>query len=909
MMREVITHTGIWSTSDPEVSTTIPDSKINSSYDQPYLEQVNLPDDVVRNSAFMANKAANIAYMRGNYCVTLRVQGTPFLQGVLWLWNKPNAQRTSTLRRSLTEHLRSITSFEGVRLNMQSVDRVVSLNVPFTSEFQVFNPRDVNTLNEIRVSVLSGLTGQKDMEKASYALTAKLTEVHFYGHAPSTTSQLPEVEGDDGSASERGIVSSVADTVASISSSVAGMGVPVLSSIAKPVSWVSKVVGNVASMFGFSKDRDMTKVTAFENLPAKGFTHGIGFDYGVPLSLFPDNAIDPTIAVPTDEDEMSIEYIARRPYMLDRYKIQGGDTPSPTGTIIMDLPISPTNFATYGKVMNEYRTIFGAPINLTAALAAWWRGILKLRLTFAKTQYHQCRLLVQYLPYSSGVQPLENVLSEIIDISKIGEEGVEISFPTIFRNKWLRTYDPAMQGFTEGCAAGRIVVSVLNELISAETVADHITMMPWITWENFELAEPGSLAKVAIGFKYPQDADDAEQAQFFKVPISQTYQFDRDTFMGPATIRGYTKWSLVGQESQGTFILFDDDGPHWVKLPQGTYRREIEIDGGENDLTLVTNYPFLQAPAGPEFFTSVVSNGDVVTSKEEFTAAFVESAGVSDTFNAFLVQGDISYPLMSYVKDMKSWSTSAFLIPKGKWQVRVSDPKVSIRIVSDHVLDVAPRVHPRFRCIFDEEDVSQASFHSIPLNPEVEGADFVEGDSSTLLTTMGEQFRSLRLLSRRATLMDNVSGVEVSLPGITLSTDTTLRQSVLNIISYMYRYTKGGISYKLIPRNVQGGLFVTTMSNDSVDKAKGAYVFDNNRAMHFIDTRINPIAQITLPFYSPAENLVIDTNSFPFLSNLSISSVDRSDNEFTVLVAAADDHSFSQLAGAPPFTFGPRITS
>jgi len=908
MMREIIVHKGIWSTSDPEISTTIPDSKINVQFDQPILAQVNLPDDIVRNSPFMANKAANIAYMRGNYCVTLRVQGTPFLQGVLWMWNKPNAKRTSVLRRSLTEHLRSITSFEGASLNMQSEDRVISINVPFTSEFQVFNPRDENILNEIRVSVLSALTGQKDMEKASYALTAKLTEIHFYGHAPSTTTTLPEVEGDDGTASERGIVSSVADTVASISSTVAGMGVPVLSSIAKPVSWVSKVVGNVASMFGFSKDRDMTKVTAYENIPAKGFTHGIGFDYGVPLSLFPDNAIDPTVAVPTDEDEMSIEYLARRSYMLDRYKIQGGDIPSPSGTIIMDLPISPTNFATYGKVMNEYRTLFGAPINLAAALATWWRGILKLRLTFAKTQYHQCRLLVQYLPYSAGVQPLENVLSEIIDISKIDEKGVEISFPTIFRNKWLRTYDPAMQGYTEGCAAGRIVISILNELISADTVADHITMMPWITWENFELAEPGSLAKAAIGFQYPRDAQEVEQAQFFKVPISQTYQFDQDTYMGPATIKGYKRWTLIGQESQGSFNIFDEGGPHWVKIPQGTYQREIELIGSDSDLTLVTNHRYQPGAIGPEFFTTILGDGDTVKSTGEFTACFVEVAGwKGKTFNAVLKKGDIQYPLMSYVEDMLQWSNAGFLISKGEWQVRITDPKISVRLVSDHKLDVHPHNKPPLGFLSDAEDVPFTPW--LPLLPEVEGAEFREGDSSSLLTTMGEQFRSLRLLSRRATLMDNVSGVEVSLPGITLGTDTTLRQSVLNIISYMYRYTKGGISYKLIPRNVQSGLFITTLSKDAVDKAEGAYVFDNNRAMHFIDTRFNPIAQITLPFYSPAENLVIDTNSFPFLSNLSISSVDRKKNDYTVLVAAADDHSFSQLAGAPPFTFGPQISS
>nr|6IIC_D Chain D, VP4 of Mud crab dicistrovirus [Mud crab virus] len=57
--------------------------------------------------------------------------------------------------------------------------------------------------------------------------------------------------GDDATASQRGIVTQVADTVSSISNVVDGLGVPLLSSISKPIGWVSNVVSNVASIFGF----------------------------------------------------------------------------------------------------------------------------------------------------------------------------------------------------------------------------------------------------------------------------------------------------------------------------------------------------------------------------------------------------------------------------------------------------------------------------------------------------------------------------------------------------------------------------------------------------------------------------------------------------------------------------------
>jgi hypothetical protein len=169
---------------------------------------------------------------------------------------------------------------------------------------------------------------------------------------------------------------------------------------------------------------------------------------------------------------------------------------------------------------------------------------------------------------------------------------------------------------------------------------------------------------------------------------------------------------------------------------------------------------------------------------------------------------------------------------------------------------------------------------------------------------MGEQFVSLRMLTRRSSPVDILRGNLVTLPGISFGTDNSLRQSLVNIISYMYRFTHGSVSYKIIPK-IKGDLFITTTSPDSVETSANAYQFDTNRAMHYINTSLNPMAQISLPYYSPAENLVIDSKSFPQLSDLSISNLERTENEYLVLASAGDDHTFSQLAGCPAFTFGP----
>jgi len=390
LSRDILLANGEWTTDDAEISETLTLAQLQLEYNQPSLETISLPDDIVRGSTFIASKLANIAYMRCDYEITVRMQATPFLQGVVWLWNKMNAEQTSVIRRTLTEHLRSITSFPGNELNLQSESRAISLSVPYTSEFEVFNPRNQNNLNSIRLSVLSKLAGPETNVKVSYSIFGRLKNIKLYGHAPSVPSaNYPQTEaGTDEESSAKGIVSQVADTVGSVANVVDGLGVPILSTIAKPVTWVSNVVGNVASMFGFSKDRDLTKVTTYENLPAKGFTHGIGIDNSVPLSLFPNNAINPTLALPENLDEMSIEYLAQRPYVLKRYNIKGGDTPSPAKTVVADIPISPVNYSLYGAILSNYRTIFGAPISLATALSNWWRGQIKMNIRFAKTQFH-----------------------------------------------------------------------------------------------------------------------------------------------------------------------------------------------------------------------------------------------------------------------------------------------------------------------------------------------------------------------------------------------------------------------------------------------------------------------------------------------------------------------------------------
>jgi hypothetical protein len=134
----------------------------------------------------------------------------------------------------------------------------------------------------------------------------------------------------------------------------------------------------------------------------------------------------------------------------------------------------------------------------------WWRGQAHHTFKFAKTQYHQGRLLVQYLPYGSGVQPIEDVLTKIIDISEIDDKGIDIHFPSVFPYKWCQVRDWGEIGYySRNSNPGVIVVSVLNPLIAAPTVADSVTLYAWQRWEQFEVAEPGSNMRIPSKAELP----------------------------------------------------------------------------------------------------------------------------------------------------------------------------------------------------------------------------------------------------------------------------------------------------------------------------------------------------------------------------------------------------------------------
>lgn len=185
---------------------------------------------------------------------------------------------------------------------------------------------------------------------------------------------------------------------------------------------------------------------------------------------------------------------------------------------------------------------------------------------------------------------------------------------------------------------------------------------------------------------------------------------------------------------------------------------------------------------------------------------------------------------------------------------------------------------------------------STPKVIQLDCQDYQEGDESSMVTTIGEVIPSLRLLTRRFTLESIHEGPFV-LSNISLGTPTTLRQSLLSIISWLYRFTAGSIRHKVISGDAKILLAIT---GDTFQYAQGKIPLDVSSATHIQDMRLNPILELSQPFYSPAENLAISSRTFD-LSKTAIGTINGANFNSQVLQAAGDDHTFTFMVGCPAF--------
>lgn len=830
------------------------------------VEALEFPQAILSASDVITDKLRNFQFFRANLEVTLKLNSTPFQSGILAIVYEPYYNRLQNFWKYGNKFLASITSYPHEILNLE-VSNSVTLSIPYASEYEYFDisRSDTGGFGTITVYALtpfSAATGDNGVE--GY-VTARFCDMEYYTPTSNTISttllseRQKQIElirrspvthqGEQENAAEPGPVTKIAGVIDTVASQLGD--VPVIGKFAAPVSWISRGVGKIASIFGWSKPHNLSTTQNVVRTPANGFTHLEGMCDNVMLAAIPDNSIDSSTCIPSIRDEMAINEVCSRSNAIDRFS---WSTEDDVGQILFVQSVAPFNPKQMAMDLSQTSTVAGeyslGAFSYASSFARFWRGALEYTLSLSKTTYHAGRLLVQYYPRSFPTTPSEiadisEVYSLVIDITRKDESSPitnysitvpyasDLPWSSFMTTKQVDAELPLYLGeMSRACVNGYLVISVYNKLVAPTTVSPYITCLMWHNGgSDYELAKP--MAQLEPGT--------TEVTEIFKtidVPRSVMTPHNGPT-KSPAwtpsiTCNGYF-WIEGGHS-----------GVDWLRiwawhLDTGESYRLIYVHGEHQGIEFKPGYGY------------VVEN------------MLSESSDFPDP------DARVYYRFTYGAADEVTWSRVT--VPSSPPEHQFSHPS-----------------------------------SSLSLFPETTSRDV------TPSTTGEYSLKSLRALAKRSEPYRTIVGSEgfTAVPSqINLfdlqsperfTTPTSLTPSV-HALSAMYRFWAGSMRADIHPSQTAVGRFVSCYGEgQATDSAfdTSPTPLTNNAPRHVSYTQVNPVHQVTVPYYSAKKARCIggrDVDSDVYLSQLQLLEVPT--GAHSLYVSAGDDFSTFFLVGPP----------
>jgi len=441
------------------------------------------------NSAVPSNFIKGKFLVRGTMCLKLQVNANRFNSGryILGLVPTGGASFTDTgvtatqFFKFHTAGLTPVTQLPHVELDVSRETEVV-LKFPYLSSTLGFAQyRKEGGVESYRGDVgivflrpYSPLTAPTGSTSCAYSVWGWLEDVKLMAVAQPQMSSY-----------EKKGVGPVESTLKKITKSANILTeIPLLSAVARPTAWMSDIFARAANVWGWSKPLIFDPVTRVTSWIMPYHTCVEGKEPCLPLSLCPQNEV---MACPGfasyDEDELSINSFKKRFSFLESFTWTTAGT---AGTdLVSGLSLNPSNFFTtfsdMGVTVDNY-----TPIGLLANLFKYYRGGIKLRLKFVKTEFHSGRLLLVYNPvpfkttsYSATYANAGYSLREILDIREKNEVIVTIPYVNIY--PWSDNINPL----------GILNVFILDPLVCPSSVSTTITCLVEVCGDDdFEVAVP-----------------------------------------------------------------------------------------------------------------------------------------------------------------------------------------------------------------------------------------------------------------------------------------------------------------------------------------------------------------------------------------------------------------------------------
>lgn len=459
------------------------------------------PASFLFTDPLLNSKMKGVFAVRYTTLVTLKINSTRFQAGALMLCYVPTGGsiNLTTIRTiSLTNRVQYSQTMN-VKANF-AYDSSVSLRVPYISDRYcheyISNPNgNPGVIDLYLYAPLNFLTGSSSVP---YTVFISYHDVEFFGNtipqsgfATSKKKRQRTQAVDVGSNemfSERPI-STATKFISDVSDKLTA--VPLLSSIAGPVHWISDAVSKAAYLWGYSRPRIIEKPSRMSLLENPNMCNSDSSVLTQPIGLSLISCIEKvTNFAGHDEDEMSIDFLKRR---WSFYESFNWSTSSPDGTILYATPVKPNNY--FVNSTTSAANVL-TPICFITSLAKKWTGGIEFRIELFKTTFHSGRLAFIYIPNNgAAVTPtlanLEYAFKIIVDITDYNI--IEISVPYMSTNTWLPT-EPV------GSTNGNFYIMALDSLVAPADVPSSISVLVSVRGApDFAIAQPSqAIPAVAV---------------------------------------------------------------------------------------------------------------------------------------------------------------------------------------------------------------------------------------------------------------------------------------------------------------------------------------------------------------------------------------------------------------------------
>lgn len=500
------------------------------------LAEINFPHDWLA-STMIREKLAGFRYLRCNFHVKVQVNAQQMNAGrLLMIWQPFWHQLNFTPASALT--IPGITGYP-LRVDLDlSEATAFDIEVPYVnncSHYDLIN--GMGTGGTVQIYCYSSLTGLSEVDATIWIWASNIdvqlptglplsvpalasgpvqAMLHPLDNVPRFEEGDPSGSGSDGfrgvtpepsqarvnAEKKSGFISRILDIGGRMA--MAASAIPKIGPFALAGGAIARGLGKLASIFGWSKPMVDAVPTQVRSMFLRTMANYNGPFDGKQMAFDVENQTDiPTFLYGCDEDEMSLQYILRRPVFLDAFTMDGSD---PAGHLIWSWPVGPDACRKVTNTLVTHPTLEATGVQFQntylsylASIFTFWRGSIEYSFKIVKTPFHSGRVRVLYVPGADSTTDFTTV-DQSKCYSKVYDFREGISFDFLVPYNWLTPWKELDRSYIgsashpplKGIPTGMIYVTVVNSLRNPSTTANHVEfLVETRAGEDFQFAVPG----------------------------------------------------------------------------------------------------------------------------------------------------------------------------------------------------------------------------------------------------------------------------------------------------------------------------------------------------------------------------------------------------------------------------------